>query len=509
MTVRIVQTEEEFSALEPIWDELFDASPNHTPYQSWQWNATWWRHFGTPGELRLLIAEEEGRVIGIAPLRLKRRLHGFRFRHLELISGKRADYLDFLVRPGCEAAFFQQVMESLNGGAESHFFEIRDLREGSSNLSALVKQTLGASRILALKVSHTCVAVPLTQSWETFLATVSKRTRTDIGYDRRLLNKSFATALRIYTTLPDVLKGLDDLIAVHRSRWSREQGASYFDDQETVAFEREVCERFAAANGYRLYVLYANDEPVAALSGVERNGLFYAQLFTHSPKFHKYSVGNVLMGMAIEDCIERGCTAVDLTRGDEPYKFRWNGQPTRNLQLRAFRNRGALLWVSFADWIYERGFSIGLLHRLRAGYRRLRHSGKTELAALRATLGGPSTDAFDGARTGVTFGRKAALAPIVGVALLAAYLLLPFSPSAFPDGMDADGDRTVSLDEWLEFHSRTPRFYGGYDAAGPIPKDSATYYEREFKRVDCNYDLRLDPEEFRDLSSSMQWCGSP
>jgi CelD/BcsL family acetyltransferase involved in cellulose biosynthesis len=501
MTVRIVQAEEEFSALEPVWDELFDANPNHTPYQSWQWNATWWRHFGTPGELRLLVAEEEGRVIGIAPLRLQRRLRGIRFRHLALISGKRADYLDFLVRPGYETAFFRQAMEALDGSGESQFLEIRDLRESSSNVSAFVTQALAGSRILALRVSETCVSVPLPQSWEAYLGTVSKRTRMDVGYDRRLLKKNFATELKIYTTLPDALTGLEDLIAVYRSRWKgRDPASLYFDDQKTVAFEREVCERFAAAGGYRLYVLYADREPVAALSGVERNGVYYAQLFTHSPAFHKYSVGNVLMGMAIEDCIQRSCTVLDLTRGEEAYKFRWNGQPTRNLQLRAFRSRGALLCASLADWIYERGSSIELLHGLRAAYRRLRHGSKTELAALRAALQG---------KTNATFARRAAFAPVVGVALLAAYMVLPFRPSAFPDGMDADGDRTVSLDEWLDFHSRTPRFYGGYDDAGPIPKDSETYYEREFKRVDCNHDLKLDADEFRDLQSNTRWCGSP
>jgi CelD/BcsL family acetyltransferase involved in cellulose biosynthesis len=508
MTVKIIQTDEEFAALEPVWDELFEANANHTPYQSWRWTAAWWRHFGTPGDLRLLVAEEDGRVIGIAPLRLKRRLHGFRFRHLEVISSKRADYLDFLVRPGHETAFFRQVMDVLSSSADSRFFELRDVRESSSNVSALVPQALRASRILALKVSQTCVSVPLPQSWETFLGTVSKRTRMDIGYDRRLFKRSFATELKIFTTLPDVLTGLDDLIAVHRSRWTREQGASYFDDQKIVAFEREVCERFAAAGGYRLYVLYADGKPAAALSGVERNGVYYAQVFTHSPEFHKYSVGNVLMGMAIEDCIERGCTALDLTRGDEPYKFRWNGQPTRNLQLRSFRNRSVLLFVSFADWVYERGFSIEILHRLRAVYRRLRRESKLQVAALTARLRSSPLVALHGASGTAPFKHRAALVPIVGAFLVAAYLVLPSHRSAFPEGMDADGDRLVSLDEWLDFHSKTPRFYGGYDDAGPIPKDSDMYYEREFKRLDCNHDLKLDPDEFRLLRSNMRWCGS-
>ena len=108
----------------------------------------------------------------------------------------------------------------------------------------------------------------------------------------------------------------------------------------------------------------------------------------------------------------------------------------------------------------------------------------------------------------MAFKHKVALVPIIGGLLVAAYLALPLTPSAFPDGMDADGDRLVSLEEWLDFHSKTPRFYGGYDDAGPIPKDSGTYYKREFNRLDCNHDLRLDPGEFRELRWNMRWCGS-
>jgi hypothetical protein len=32
----------------------------------------------------------------------------------------------------------------------------------------------------------------------------------------------------------------------------------------------------------------------------------------------------------------------------------------------------------------------------------------------------------------------------------------------------------------------------GYDKSGNRDRDGADYYEREFKRVDCDYDLTMD-----------------
>jgi hypothetical protein len=64
------------------------------------------------------------------------------------------------------------------------------------------------------------------------------------------------------------------------------------------------------------------------------------------------------------------------------------------------------------------------------------------------------------------------------------------------------------MEEWIGFHANNPKFYGGYDKNGYITEGSADYYEREFKRVDCNYDLEMDAYESGELHWNMRWCES-
>src|SRR5262245_59622211 len=111
MVIRLITSEQEFAALKPVWQALFDANPNHTPFQSWEWNFSWWKHFGKPGRLRLFVAEEDGKLAGIAPCYLRSRFRGWPLAHLGLISRKRGDYLDFLVRGGTETAFFAELFQ--------------------------------------------------------------------------------------------------------------------------------------------------------------------------------------------------------------------------------------------------------------------------------------------------------------------------------------------------------------------------------------------------------------
>ena len=89
------------------------------------------------------------------------------------------------------------------------------------------------------------------------------------------------------------------------------------------------------------------------------------------------------------------------------------------------------------------------------------------------------------------------------------YVAAQQRPLPYPQGMDTDGDRFINLDEWNSFHAANPRYYGGYDLKGPISRDSRDYYEREFKRVDCNSDSVMDAYEYSELRWNARYCEAP
>jgi len=166
MSIRIVDSEEEFSALKLAWQELYDSNANHSPYQSWDWNHTWWKHFGAPGRLRLFLAEEEGRLIGIAPFQLVPRFYGWPLTHLAFIARKRSDYLDFIIRPGMEAVFFQQLFAHLREiGAEWRLLELRDIPGTSTNLPHLLREGIRVFPALSFEAGENCVTIPLAPTW--------------------------------------------------------------------------------------------------------------------------------------------------------------------------------------------------------------------------------------------------------------------------------------------------------------------------------------------------------
>ena len=374
MPFRIITGTQEFEDLQKTWNELYHSNANHTPYQSWQWNFSWWRHFGVEQALRVILIEEHGRVLGVAPFFHRTKFYGWPVAHLGFIGQKRTDYLDFIVQAGAEPIFFRELRECLKSMQQDwQFVELKDLPDRSSNWPHLFREISEAFPLFEMDMQRVCVTVPLTQEWEGFLQTLGKRTRKDVGYDRRFFEKNFSADFKIFTNSAAVFEGFRDLTQIYQARWEQEQGASRLAASNVAQFENEICERFSHAGDFRLYLLYANGKPAAGLSGYVKDDKLYGDIYAHAPELHKYSVGNVLLGRAIEDCINLGLKELDLSRGDEAYKFRWNGQPKRNYHLKIFRDRLAAAKASFVEGLYEKAAQSRSLNNLLAYYRRWRY----------------------------------------------------------------------------------------------------------------------------------------
>jgi CelD/BcsL family acetyltransferase involved in cellulose biosynthesis len=368
--MRLVRSEAEFAALRPAWHELVSAVPGSTPFQSWEWNFSWWEQFGSPGRLHLLLLEEDGRLSGIAPLCIATRYEGAPMRHLAFISRKRADYLDFIVRPGAETRFFAALFACLREMKGIRMLELRDLAEDSANLPHLLRAASGSFRALSLERGEGCASLTLPGSWPEYLASLGKNSRRNVGRYRRGLAEKHSVSWRAARTREEVLASFDDFRDVYRARWRGEHGATLFDEPRSAAFERAMCERAAAAGWFRFYLLYLDGRAVAGYLGYEWQEKFFAGLLAHLPEYHRLSAGSVLIGMSIEDCIARGLREFDMTRGEESYKTQWNCTPKCNYVIK----------ISDSSWV--------LAYAAQVRQWRARLTESRRLKALRAWLRG-------------------------------------------------------------------------------------------------------------------------
>ena len=105
MQLRCVSQFSELNALRSQWNELAQGNQpqGSSIFQTFEWHWSWWQAFGEDRELFVLLVEEEGRLLGIAPLCQRREwIHGLPARVLRFIGSDNfaSDYCDFLLLAG-------------------------------------------------------------------------------------------------------------------------------------------------------------------------------------------------------------------------------------------------------------------------------------------------------------------------------------------------------------------------------------------------------------------------
>src|SRR3954465_14881210 len=68
ISIRTIDTTENFAPLAAAWEALHAEAPAASIFTSWLWQHEWWKVYGKDRPLRILVASEAGRTVGILPL---------------------------------------------------------------------------------------------------------------------------------------------------------------------------------------------------------------------------------------------------------------------------------------------------------------------------------------------------------------------------------------------------------------------------------------------------------
>jgi CelD/BcsL family acetyltransferase involved in cellulose biosynthesis len=308
-----------FDELTQPWNDLTADSPGATPFQSVEWQATWWRHYGRMREPLVVKVMEGGDLVGLMPFVRGQGL----WRTLRPMGIGPSDYLHPLARPGYGEVVAQAIGSAVCDMKNVDLVDLHQIRE---------TQCLATGSNVEPIVQATCLVLDLPDSYDAYLATLSKSLR----YDVRKLDKSMFTTGRakIETFGPGQTdRGLDILLELHRARWRKRRLPGAFLGR-SVGFHRDWVRQAADAGMLWLSALHVDGEPIGAIYAMTMGpSVFYYQA-GFDPAKGAVSPGTLLVASSIRRAIDEGKRHFDFMRGDEPYKRRWKPQRTlRNLRF--------------------------------------------------------------------------------------------------------------------------------------------------------------------------------
>lgn len=347
--MRIVEFREAeaVTSLRVEWQALQARCPEATPYQTWEWNEAWWRHFGARKRLRLLLfytgAGSAESLVGIAPLYTSRHL-GTPLRRLAWLGTGPSDYLGPLARPEFSGAVTEALLAYLDSGLRG--WDMADLQQLRPDADLIVRAEHPwphrPPEAQAALPMEPCPYLALPATWEAFTARLGKSLRSNLRYYARLAEKTFPDVRYFLADTGTLDAGMTALFALHQRRWNARWLPGVLGNRRVQAFHREVAARFLKRGWLRLHLLELDGAVRAALYCFAYGGRTYYYLGGFAPELGRYSLGTLLTGHAIRQAIDEGCVEFDFLRGAEPYKYRWMPEERINSRLLLLRHDAGL-----------------------------------------------------------------------------------------------------------------------------------------------------------------------
>lgn len=341
---------QELEALRGEWDALLSRAISGTIFAAWEFADAFWRH-SLPGKepLVLLARNSQGKLVGVLPLALTRRVKGL-MPAVEVLGSNAlgypiGDYWGLLAEPGAEVAVWAAFVRHL----KKRRWTMIDLRNcmtttpgKEESMAHLFERPLnGLGWGVRVATSDVCRRIHLPATFDDYLATLSSNGRQNL---RRKMRKLTEAGLTIGTVdLSDETArevAMQALITYHQARWGGTESTGGFPDERSKKMHRHLVAQLAPSGRVELRaVRTAEGEIVGVIYNLRQNGVgyFYGIGFSGDEKWSQLSLGVCLLADSIAAAIEEGCHTFDLLRGDHDYKRHFGGYEAYNQRITIYR----------------------------------------------------------------------------------------------------------------------------------------------------------------------------
>lgn len=370
----VVEDARGFASLKGEWRELYDASPRATPFQSWEWLYSWWESYGEGRGLRLIVVRsDEGLLVGVLPLMVERRQG---VRRLLLVGTRQTDYLDAVVREGWEEEVSEAAFRALSRVGSWHVADFQEVRP-----EAALWEVVGRWEVPQTRLRHGMCPVVEIGPWEETVASLSKNHRHSV---RKAVRRAEADGLvRGMVGPEEVDRATRALAEMLREQWrghpltGEEHFSRRYEDFLAASARRMTEGGMGGISEFR-----RDGEPVLStfvLFGRDFVGTYVMSVKAGADK--RYQWGSLYIWDAMDLGRDRGLRRLDLLRGLEPYKLRW--EPEMVVNQRLILGRNLVFWCLYS-------FYQAL--RQDEGFAALKDRARGAAERIRALLGGKTVE---------------------------------------------------------------------------------------------------------------------
>lgn len=372
ITLEEFQSFEEMLPYKEDWNALAE-KVGADIFASFDWCATWWKHFHHRRKPKFFIARAEGRMVACLPLFHETVGYGpWRIDVIRLAGSCDAGTrCDLAIEPGYIPAVFREVLRRLDQTGPWDIIHIGDL-PGDYDHGRVVAQALHEAakqaRVIYRTGYYSNSVFDIPETYQQYLNQLSQNERSSIRRtERRLAQEHHAI---VENVSPEELDAaFQEFHQQHEAWWARSGHLGYFRDWPgSLEFHRDFSKVQAREGRLHLLRLSAGNETV---------GFHYCHRFgkrihwfsgsrSSNSRWDAYSPGRQLHCAIVRQAVELGLTQIDGMNGYFEYKKRWGARYNQlqnitllskdawsRLAIRDFRSASRLHYLYNRVWYWH------------------------------------------------------------------------------------------------------------------------------------------------------------
>lgn len=302
METKVLRTVEDFDSLEVDWKRLETIAPLVSYFSTYRYNRDWWKSYEDDDSISLfiIVAFQNGEVVGIAPLQLEiRKELCYKLTSLRFMHGG-GDYSNFLIHPSSSADPAKIVNELLHEISlhQGEFDEIDLTHIGYNTL--LAHQLLISRDNQHLRYLIECPFIDFSKydDYESYTkAYIPKKVKQYINRFKREVN------FHMVVTNENLIERMGEIHIAEKNYLKSkgfEQRHSFFEKTPELDFRRRLYEANSNVLTYMMVENNTNDI-ICYYTGYVKDDIFHSVTTAYNPKYANLAVGKIFNYMIFEE----------------------------------------------------------------------------------------------------------------------------------------------------------------------------------------------------------------
>jgi CelD/BcsL family acetyltransferase involved in cellulose biosynthesis len=312
---------EEWLAREGEWNALVANAASDPLFLSWEWQTSWWRHFGDElgQEPHILAFSRGAQLVGLAPLYRRRVVRGgfLPARSVQLIGlawrepgPLISEYLDVIAPARELEAVREACLRTLLSEVDWNEFVIGLIANGAHWRTALARAASEAELYVRELDPTVSYQAELSAGFAAYLRDLHQSTRRSLWHLRPRLSAYGPVRFEMLRG-EDIEAGFADLNRLHRLRWQKPAFAG-----RRLQFHVELARRLAERGELALSRLRVGGQSVSVLYDIRKRGRQYNIKMAFDPALsRRISLGLLHFGYAMEAAAEQRIVTYDFLAG--------------------------------------------------------------------------------------------------------------------------------------------------------------------------------------------------